>query len=78
MVSHDHNESTQRSAFAYLINDFIHNITDGLAIGAGFSANANLGLITTVVVALHELPHEIGDFAILLKKNYSILNILYT
>jgi len=50
-----------------LAADFTHNFTDGLAIGASFLAGRNTGIITTVTVLLHEIPHEIGDFAILIQ-----------
>lgn len=55
------------SAYLNLAADFTHNFTDGLAIGASFLAGRNTGIITTVTVLLHEIPHEIGDFAILVQ-----------
>lgn len=51
--------------------DTIHNLTDGLAIGASFLAGRSVGIATTVMVLLHELPHEIGDFAILVQSGIS-------
>lgn len=50
-----------------LAADFTHNFTDGLAIGASYLAGRNVGLVTTFTVLLHEVPHEIGDFAILIQ-----------
>lgn len=50
-----------------LAADFAHNFTDGLAIGASFLAGQNIGVITTLTILLHEVPHEIGDFAILIQ-----------
>ena len=50
-----------------LAADFAHNFTDGLAIGASYLAGHNIGLITTLTILFHEVPHEIGDFAILIQ-----------
>lgn len=55
------------SGYLNLAADFAHNFTDGLAIGASFLAGQNVGIITTVTIFLHEIPHEIGDFAILIQ-----------
>ena len=54
-----------------LVADFSHNFTDGLAIGASFAASERLGYVTTVAVLVHEVPHEIGDYAILVKSGMS-------
>uniref|UniRef100_A0A1L8E7R4 Putative zinc transporter n=1 Tax=Haematobia irritans TaxID=7368 RepID=A0A1L8E7R4_HAEIR len=55
------------SGYLNLAADFAHNFTDGLAIGASYLAGKNIGIVTTVTILLHEVPHEIGDFAILIK-----------
>ena len=54
-----------------LVADFSHNFTDGLAIGASFLAGQNIGLVTTCAILFHEVPHEIGDFAILIQSGCS-------
>jgi zinc transporter 7 len=59
------------AGYLNLAADFTHNFTDGLAIGASFLVNKNLGLITTITILLHEVPHEIGDFAILIQSGCS-------
>lgn len=66
------------AAFTYLIGDLLHNFTDGLAVGAAFSNNLTMGLTTTFVVIIHELPHEMGDFAYLIKKGFGLFDILKT
>ncbi len=43
-----------------IIGDTIHNITDGIAIGAAFSQDVAGGLSTSIAVFCHELPHELG------------------
>uniref|UniRef100_S4RVI6 Solute carrier family 39 member 12 n=1 Tax=Petromyzon marinus TaxID=7757 RepID=S4RVI6_PETMA len=55
-----------------LIGDGLHNFADGLALGAAFSLSLSDGLATMLAVALHELPHEIDIFSILLNTGLSI------
>jgi zinc transporter ZupT len=55
-----------------LVGDFLHNFTDGLAIGSSFAISTSLGITSTFAMAMHELPHEIGDFAFLLKRGYKL------
>ncbi|MCL2174357.1 ZIP family metal transporter [Candidatus Saccharibacteria bacterium] len=49
-----------------VIGDTIHNFIDGLAIAAGFLISPASGLVVTFAVAMHEIPHEIGDFGLML------------
>lgn len=55
-------EPVKPSAYLNLISDFIHNITDGLALSSSFYASPALGATTTAAVFFHEIPHEVGDF----------------
>jgi zinc and cadmium transporter len=50
-----------------LIGDGVHNFLDGLVLAAAFTVDFRLGLATTVAVVLHEIPQELGDFAVLLR-----------
>jgi len=65
---HCHEKDCKIHTFAYLnlAGDGIHNFLDGLIIAAGFMAGTELGFVTTLAVALHEIPQEIGDFGVLL------------
>lgn len=59
------------AGYLNLAADFTHNFTDGLAIGASYLAGNSVGIVTTITILLHEVPHEIGDFAILIKSGCS-------
>ncbi len=54
-----------------LLSDGVHNMIDGLVIGASFMVSIPIGIATTIAVVLHEIPQEIGDFAVLLHAGYS-------
>jgi zinc and cadmium transporter len=54
-----------------LIADGIHNFLDGLLIAASFANGASLGLVSTLAIALHEIPQELGDFGVLLHSGFS-------
>ncbi|KAM8934176.1 zinc transporter ZIP10 [Pelodytes ibericus] len=59
-------------AWMVIMGDGMHNFSDGLAIGAAFSAGLPGGISTSVAVFCHELPHELGDFAVLLKAGMTV------
>jgi zinc and cadmium transporter len=54
-----------------LVGDAIHNLVDGVLIAAAFLTNVHLGVVTAVAVIAHEVPQELGDFAILLHSGFS-------
>ncbi|KAF2758886.1 Zip-domain-containing protein [Pseudovirgaria hyperparasitica] len=63
--------SVKLSGYLNLIADFTHNITDGLALSSSFYASPTIGATTTVAVFFHEIPHEVGDFALLIQSGFS-------
>ncbi|KAM4552254.1 zinc transporter ZIP6 isoform 2-T8 [Odontesthes bonariensis] len=84
--SHSHSYSEQHFqqagvatlAWMVIMGDGLHNFSDGLAIGAAFTEGLSSGLSTSVAVFCHELPHELGDFAVLLKAGMTVRQaILY-
>ncbi len=69
---HGHSHSGAKSAGALIIlGDSIHNFVDGVLIAAAFLTDVQLGIVTSLAVAAHEIPQEVGDFAILLDSGYS-------
>lgn len=70
---HCHNGHCDTHSFGAmnLIGDSVHNFIDGLIIAATFIADPALGIVSSIAVALHEIPQEIGDFGVLLYAGYS-------
>ncbi|MBU0976374.1 MAG: ZIP family metal transporter [Patescibacteria group bacterium] len=80
---HCHDEPCEKHHFGYLnlIGDGIHNFIDGLIIASSFLVSVELGIVTTIAIALHEIPQEISDFGVLLyagfkQKKAVLLNFL--
>jgi zinc and cadmium transporter len=79
---HTHDcEVHESSVASVMIGDAFHNFVDGAVIGAAVLTSVPLGVSTAVAVAAHEIPQEVGDFAILLHAGYSrrralLLNVL--
>jgi len=79
---HTHDCEVHESTVAsVMIGDTFHNFVDGAVIGAAVLTSVPLGVSTAIAVAAHEIPQELGDFAILLHAGYSrqkalMLNVL--
>jgi len=71
---HDH-ECTEKDkrAFTYMIlyGDSVHNFIDGIVIATSYLISPAVGLASTLAVTLHEIPHEIGDFAVLIHGGFT-------
>ena len=67
---HHHQEAGHEDPKVKLVilGDTIHNALDGVAIAAAFLISVPTGIVTTLAVAAHEIPQEIGDFGLLLSK----------
>uniref|UniRef100_A0A8C9PJ57 Zinc transporter ZIP13 n=1 Tax=Spermophilus dauricus TaxID=99837 RepID=A0A8C9PJ57_SPEDA len=62
--------ANQVSGYLNLLANTIDNFTHGLAVAASFLVSKKIGLLTTMAILLHEIPHEVGDFAILLRAGF--------
>ena len=70
--SHAHAIDRDRaSGVLVLVGDSLHNTLDGVLIAAAFLTDISLGFVTTLAVAAHEIPHRVGDFAILVQAGWS-------
>jgi zinc and cadmium transporter len=59
-----------------LVGDAVHNMIDGMVIGASYMVSVPLGLTTTLAIVLHEIPQEMGDFGILVHGGLSVKKAL--
>lgn len=59
-----------------IFGDTIHNFIDGIAIAAAYFVDPVFGLVTTIATFLHEVPHEVADFGVLLKAGWGRSKVL--
>ncbi len=76
-IDHFHGQS-KSIGYINLLGDTVHNFIDGLVIFGAYSIDFNFGLVTTLAVALHEIPQEISDMGVLLFSGFKFKKaILY-
>jgi zinc and cadmium transporter len=78
--SHDHARRKATGSLV-LVGDALHNVLDGVLIAAAFLTDVHLGLVTAIAIMAHEIPQEVGNFAVLLHSGMSrgralVLNML--
>lgn len=72
-----HQHKKKPLGYINLVGDGLHNFVDGILIATSFMINPSLGVVTTVVIALHEIPQEIADFGILIYSGFSRVKALW-
>jgi len=73
-LHHDHSdEESHISSVGYMniIANGVHNFIDGLLIGISYLANTEIGIATTIAVVIHEIPHEISEFGVLIHSGFT-------
>src|SRR4051812_39416678 len=78
----DHEGARRKaSGSLVLVGDALHNVMDGVLIAAAFLTDVHLGIVTALAIMAHEIPQEVGIFAVLLHSGVSrgralLLNLL--
>jgi zinc and cadmium transporter len=69
---HCHKRDCHVHSFGYvnLFGDGVHNFIDGLIIASAYLTDIKLGIVTTIAIALHEIPQEVGDYGVLLHAGF--------
>ncbi len=73
---HHQHEDADPAVSLIIVGDILHNALDGIAIAAAFLINVPTGIVTTLAIAAHEIPQEIGDFGLLLAKGLGRLKVI--
>jgi zinc and cadmium transporter len=76
---HCHDPKCETHMFNYLniMGDVLHNFSDGLIMGAVFVVDIKLGIATTIAIIVHEIPHELGNFMVLIYGGFSKFKALF-
>jgi zinc and cadmium transporter len=78
---HCHNmnyaEHTHPMVMVNLVGDSVHNLIDGTLIAASYAVSLPLGITTTLAVVFHEIPHEIGNFGVLVHGGLPVKKALF-
>ena len=68
--AHEHHRR-EASGWLIMVGDGLHNFIDGVLIAAAFLTDVHLGIVTTFAIMAHEIPQEVGNFAVLLHGGFS-------
>lgn len=81
ITAHHHHHKAHRGPSAtlmVLLGDLVHNLFDGLAIGVAFAGSGiSGGISTSIAVFCHEIPHELGDFTIIIRSGMRLRNAIF-
>ena len=66
-----------RLTYLNIVGDIVHNFSDGLIIGAVFFTDIKIGVAATLAIIFHEIPHELGNFTVLIYGGFSKFRALF-
>jgi zinc and cadmium transporter len=69
--AHDHGHHHSLRPASLIVASSLHSFLDGVSVAAAFAAGPRVGWITALAIGLHEVPHRVGDFAVLLHAGYT-------
>jgi len=76
--AHQHEQARKKaSGSLVLVGDALHNVLDGVLIAAAFLTDTHLGIVTALAIMAHEIPQEVGNFAVLLNSGVSRRRALF-
>jgi hypothetical protein len=64
------------AAWTHILSEIMHNCADGLAIGASFAESNSQGIATSIAVICHEIPHELGSYAVLVNCGFTHVQVV--
>ena len=68
--THEHHRR-EASGWLTMVGDGLHNLIDGVLIAAAFLTDFHLGVVTAFAIMAHEIPQEVGNFAVLLQSGFT-------
>jgi zinc and cadmium transporter len=73
----EHDACNKNGARKLLIGDAFHNLADGVVIASAFMIDPSIGILTTLGIALHEIPQEIAEYGVLIASGYTKSRALF-
>lgn len=73
----EHKEEVHSVVYLTMVGDTLHNFIDGMIIAGSYLVSPAVGVATTLAVVFHEIPQEMGNFAILVHGGWSKAKALW-
>jgi zinc and cadmium transporter len=70
-------DNIEHIGYLLIVSDSVHNLIDGIIIGASYLISIEIGIATTIAIILHEIPQEISEFGVLIQSGFSKIKAVY-